>query len=109
MSKIGELTVNDGNGLFDNAGLCDTLIVDLNTLVKDMSNGQYVHFCITVTHMIQKLQNLKSGIVNELDGKDKTIEQLKVQLKALGEDVKEYTPSEIMEKLKKDGADNGAN
>ena len=109
MKTIGELTVNDGNGLFDNAGLCDTMISDLNTLVKDMASGQYVHFCITVTQMTQKLQNLKAGIVNDLNGKDKTIEQLKMQLKALGEDVSEHTSSEIMEKLQKGGADNGEN
>ena len=70
-----------------------------------MASGQYVHMCIIATHMTQKFQNLKKNIVSDLDAKDRTIEQLKAQLKALGEDVTEHSSEEIMMKLQKGGAE----
>lgn len=71
------IPVNDGGGLYDNAGLCDTLIADCNNLVKQAMSGQYLQFCNTVVGMVQKLGNLKSGIKNDLASKDATIEELK--------------------------------
>lgn len=72
-----ETPVNDGGGLYDNAGLCDTLIVDCNNLVKQAMTGQYIACCNTVVQMVRKLGNLKDGIKNDLASKDSIIEELK--------------------------------
>ena len=96
------MTLNDGKGLFDNAGLCETLIVDLNSLIKDIASGQYVHFCIMATTMVQKLQNLQKGIKADMDNRNNTIEQLKNQIKELGGECKKIPVEEL---LQKDGAE----
>ena len=69
--------VNDGKGLFDNCGLCDTLLSDLNTLPKLLINQQFVQACAIVTQMAQKLINLKSGIQKDTDSLKENIEELK--------------------------------
>lgn len=88
-----EPKLNDGNGLYDNIGLCDTLIVNLNDLVKKLSSGECIAFCALVVQMTQKITNLKAGIRADLDSKDKTIEELKRINKELSEQL-----------TKKDGA-----
>lgn len=72
------------DGLYTNAELVDTLIVDLNNLVKEQASGQYIQFCGIVVQMTQKLNNLKSGIVADLESKDKRIETLKNTIRELG-------------------------
>jgi hypothetical protein len=72
-----KMPVNDGGGLYDNEGLCDTLISDLNNLVKMMANGQYIQFCAVVTGMAQKLLNLKNGIKDDMDAMKEKVEELK--------------------------------
>lgn len=71
------IKVNDGGGLYNNAGLCDTLISDCNNAVKLIASGQYIAFCGTIYNMAQKLNNLKKGIIEENDSKNKIIEELK--------------------------------
>ena len=100
MKKIGDLTVNDDNGLSDNEGLCDSLIMDLNGLVKALVSGQYIQFSGTITTMTKKLANLKAGIRADLESKDKIIEELKRANNAL---VKQKTGLPV----EKDGAGNG--
>lgn len=75
--KIGDLTVNDGKGLFDNDGLCDSLLLDLNSLTKMLMTGQYIQFCATITSMGQKLVNLKKGIQADMDSMKEKVEDLK--------------------------------
>lgn len=77
MKKIGDMTVNDGKGLFDNEGLCDSLISDLNSLIKSIVSGQYVQSCAMVTGMAQKLLNLKKGIKADMDSMKEKVEELK--------------------------------
>ena len=77
MRKIGDITVNDGKGLYDNEGLCDSLIIDCNNAVKNLANGNYVQFCGVIVQMVQKLANLKEGIRNDLDSMKKKVEELK--------------------------------
>ena len=77
MRKIGDITVNDGKGLIDNEGMCDSLVFDLNGLVKLLINGQFIQFCAKVPEMVLKLNNLKKGINEDLKSKDKIIEELK--------------------------------
>ena len=77
--KIGDnVTVNDGNGLFDGFGLLDTLIEDCNELPKDLINGQNIRFCLRISQMAQKLANLKKGFSSE-------IESLKEQIRDYAE------------------------
>lgn len=104
--NVGNITVNDGCGLYDNEGLIDTLIIDCNNLVKVLAGGNYVQFCSIVVQMVQKLSNLKSGIKNDLDSKNNVIEELKNQLRHCGQEVEDMTAEEYILKYgKKDGAE----
>lgn len=86
------------NGLLSNSELVDTLIVDLNNLPKHLMTDQYIQFCNTVTQMAQKLINLRTGIKADLDSKDKVIESLKETIRNMGEDVKDVSIEEYIEK-----------
>lgn len=77
MKKIGDLTVNDGKGLMDSEGLCDSLLSDLNNIPKILMTGQYIQFCVLVTGMSQKLINLKKGITNDMQSMKDKVEELK--------------------------------
>lgn len=77
MKTNEKIPVNDGGGLYDNEGLCDSLILDCNNAVKVLFSGNYVSFCNVIVQMVQKLSNLKKGIKNDMAGKDETIEELK--------------------------------
>ena len=72
-----EPSVNDGKGLFDNEGLCDSLLLDLNNLPKILITGQYIQFCAVITGMGQKLVNLKKGIKADMDSMKEKVEDLK--------------------------------
>lgn len=85
MKQIGNLTVNDGKGLYDNEGLCDSLIVDCNTAVKCLANGNYVQFCGIIVQMVKKLANLKEGIKNDMDSMKKQVAELEKQIDSLFE------------------------
>ena len=88
------MTVNDGKGLYDNEGLCDTLIVDCNNIPKQLMTGNYVQFCNTLVQMVQKIANLKKGIQAETESLKQNIEELKKANKELLEQIN-----------KKDGAE----
>lgn len=92
------------NGLLTNEELIDTLISDLNSILKNAVSGQYIQACVIVTGMSQKLLNLKDGIKKDIDSKNRIIESLKEQLRELGAEV---TDMNIEEFIKKDGVDNG--
>lgn len=88
------MTVNDGKGLYDNQGLCDSLIGDLNNLTKAIVSGQYIQFCSIISNIGQKLVNLKEGIRNDMESMKNKVDELKAMNDRL---------------LNKDGADNGDN
>ena len=71
------VNANNGKGLMDNEGLCDSLANDLNNLVRHMVGGNYIQFCATVSAMGQKLINLKKGIANDMDAMKRKVEELK--------------------------------
>lgn len=77
MKKVGDLTVNDGKGLMDNEGLCDSLLIDLNNISKHLMTGQYIQFCTLVVSMSQKLINLKKGITNDMQSMKDKLEEMK--------------------------------
>lgn len=85
--QYGDITVNDGKGLFDNEGLCDSLIEDLNRLPKLLIDGQFIQFCVIVTGMVQKLINLKKGIKDDMNSLKKNVEELKHENNALVEQI----------------------
>lgn len=64
-------------GLFNYSDLLDTLTTDCNNLVRNMAEGQYIQFCNRIVSMAQKIQELKTGMKNDLDSKDRQIEELK--------------------------------
>lgn len=72
-----KIPVNDGKGLYNNIGLCDTLQSDLNNLIKQAMSGQFIQCSSIVVSMSQKLTNLKKGIADDLKSKDEIIEELK--------------------------------
>lgn len=74
---MDEIKLNDGKGLYDNLGLCDTLQTDLNNLIKQALSGQFIQCSAIVLSMSQKLTNLKKGISIEIESKNKIIEELK--------------------------------
>ena len=99
-----------GNGIYTNTELVETIIVDLNNLPKALIDGQFINFCTNVSQMGQKLINLRDSIKADLAGKDRIIEELKKQLRNMGEEVKDMTTEEFVAKMsEKDGAGNGAN
>ena len=71
-----ETKVNDGNGLWDNLGLIDTLIEDCNELPKDLMNGQNIRFCLRISQMAQKLVNLKKGVKADMESLKEQIRDL---------------------------------
>lgn len=103
--KLGDLTVNDGKGLYDNEGLIDNAIVKLNEAIKDAMNGQYISFCGCVEQVAQMLLCLKKSIKQEAENATAKIEELKRLLQASGTEMVACTPAEFAEMTKKDGAE----
>lgn len=65
--QIGDIVVNDGKGLFDNEGLTETLITDLNNLIRALLSQQYIICFDIVVQMCQKITNLQKGIRTDTD------------------------------------------
>ena len=91
---MGNINVNDGKGLMDNEGLCDSLLNDLNIVIKSMACGQYVNMCIFVTQMAQKITNLKKGIASDIANKNHVIEELKAMLREGDQKIIEFPAKE---------------
>lgn len=70
------MNVNDGGGLYDTKGMFDSIIVDCDTLLKLLFEGQRVAFCAEMVNMIQKIGTLKEGVLKELAEKDNRIAEL---------------------------------
>lgn len=71
-----ELNVNDGKGLYDNIGLIDSLIVECSDLVKSLTGGQYVQFCVQIVEMVQKLGSLRNGVKNDSESLRRRVDEL---------------------------------
>ena len=82
-------------GLYSNAELVDTIIVDLNNLTKELASGQYIQYCSLISRMGQKLANLRKSIDADLRHKDEMIETLKDELRVAGREVVDMTPAEF--------------
>lgn len=95
------------NGLYANTELVETIIVDLNNVVKEQLSGQYVQACFLISQIAKKLVNLRKGIEADINNKNEIIEQLKEQLRNAGVGVEDMTPEEFVDKFGKEGANNG--
>jgi len=58
------IRVNE-DGLFDAAGLIDSLIEDCNAGVQSALGGNYIAWCKYNVQMVQKLAALKKGVTEE--------------------------------------------
>lgn len=105
MKKIGDITVNDGKGLYDSEGLCDTLMMDINRIQKLLIDNQFIAFCDLIAKMGQKINNLKKGIRADLDAKDEEIADLQRLNNELAE--KAFGLPVDTEKEKTEGNDDG--
>ena len=74
---MDKIKVNDGNGLFDNEGICDKGISLCNAALKDLVSGQYLLFVNKVEQIAQIFGNLKKSIKNDRESLEATIEELK--------------------------------
>lgn len=95
------------NGAYTNVELIETILVDVNNMLKELFNGQYINACCDVNNIAKKLLNLREAVDNDMKNREQIIEQLKEQLRNAGREIVEYTPQEYAEKMKKDGAGNG--
>lgn len=71
-----KVNVNDGNGLHDNVGLIETLIVDCERVMKALVSGEYMRFSALMVGMVQKLNNLHDGVKNDMESLKKQVEDL---------------------------------
>lgn len=91
------------DGVYTNVELIETILVDLNNMIKELFNGQYINVCGDMNQIAKKLLILRENVDNDLKNREQIIEQLKEQLRNAGRDIVEYTPQEYVEKMKKDG------
>lgn len=83
------------NGLMTNTELIDSIIEDVNNSIRQLVSGNYVAWSSLNVHMIQKLGNLKNGVVSDLKNREDTIEALKSQLREAGVDVQDIPVTKI--------------
>ena len=96
MSDGENLPVNDGGGLLDSFGLIDSLIIDCNDLPNLLFSNKNIQFCQALVGMVQKLSVLRNGVKNDLESRDKRIEEQESVINNL-----------LMEINRKDVEDNG--
>ena len=85
MEKVNDFPVNDGKGLYDSVGLIESLILDCNTLPKQLLGGMYVGFCSTLVEMVQKLVQLKKGVEADI----KALENQCAELRRVNDELAE--------------------
>lgn len=88
------------NGIYTHSELIDSIMQDLNSLVKCHMIGEHVTACAIMTGIAQKLLKLKEGVANDLKNREETIEQLKEELRACGREVIDV-PVENIEEVKR--------
>ena len=83
------------NGIYSHAELIDSILTDLNSLMKFHMIGEHVMACAIMTGISQKLMKLKEGVANDLKNRENTIEQLKEELRACGREVIDIPANEF--------------
>lgn len=67
--------------------MIDSTINDLNTLLKEAVNGQFIKACIQVSNIAGKLIDLREKMDADLAHKDEVIKELKRELMESGKNV----------------------
>lgn len=65
MTENEEIQVNDGGGLWDRDGMIDGLILDCESVMKNIMAGQGLRLAALLVEMVQKLGALKTGTAEE--------------------------------------------
>ena len=81
--------------MLTNEQLIDSLIVDCNNAVKELTNGQHLAWCATMANMVQKLASLRKTISNDLRNREEIIKQLKNELRDCGRTVCDVAPDDL--------------
>ena len=76
MNENDKISVNDGDGLLDNIGMIDSLIVDCNNIPALLLQGKYVAFCSHIVQMVQKLALLKKGVQDDTESLKNKVDEL---------------------------------
>ena len=92
-------------GVYTNSEIIDSLIVDLNSFLKEQISGQFLRSSLIAAQMAQKLTNLRETIDNDLKNRDQTIETLKEELRLAGHTVTDMTPEKFINHLNKESGD----
>ena len=85
------------NGIYTHSELIDSILQDLNSLMRFHMIGEHVMACAIMTGISQKLLKLKEGVANDLKNREETIEQLKEELRACGREVIDVPVENIKE------------
>lgn len=96
-------------GVYTSAELIDSIIVDLNNIPKELMCGQYINACSVISQMARKLINLKKGVTDDIDNKNRIIEDLKNQLRNAGVECTDMTAEEFVDEYNKGGVIRGSN
>ena len=77
--------INDGNGIWDNEGVCDVGVNLCNDALKDIITGQYLLFTDKIGQIAQIFINLKQGIASDKAAMRKKVDELKTMNDSLVE------------------------
>lgn len=81
--------------MLTNEEMIDSMIIDCNNAVKELTHGQYLAWCATMANMVNKLASLKKSISNDLRNREEVIEQLKNELRDCGRTVCDVAPNNL--------------
>ena len=87
------------NGIYNHAELIDSILSDLNSLMKYHMIGEHVAACAVMTGISQKLLRLKEGVGNDIKNRDETIEKLKDALRECGQEVIEVPAEQYVKEM----------
>lgn len=85
--------------MYTNKEIIESLIGDLNNILKEQQAGQHLQACAIIVSMTQKLTNLYNTIDDGVKNRDETIAKLKEELRACGREVVEVAPEGLEEAL----------
>lgn len=81
--------------MLNSGQLIDSLIVDCDSLAKNIISGEGLAVCTLIVQMVQKLANLKKGVISDMANREETIRILKDELRKAGKEVVDTTPEEV--------------
>lgn len=87
------------NGIYNHAELIESILSDLNSLMKYHMIGEHVAACAVMTGISQKLLRLKEGVGNDIKNRDQTIEVLKERLRECGQEVIEVPAEQYVKEM----------